>query len=74
MAMKVHELAKEINLTSKELLERASAMNIDVKNHMSILSDADVEKLKGSSKRDNLIVKGKSTKGKEAPQELWLKP
>ena len=69
MAMKVHELAKEINLTSKELLERASAMNIDVKNHMSILSDADVEKLKGSSKRDNLIVKGKSTKGKEAPQE-----
>lgn len=69
MAMKVHELAKEINLTSKELLERANALNIDVKNHMSVLGDADVEKLKGSSKHDSLIVKGKSTKEKETSHE-----
>ena len=69
MAMKVHELAKEINLTSKELLERAKALNIEVKNHMSVLSDNDIERLKGTHKQDSLIVKGKSTKGKETQQE-----
>ena len=39
MAMKVHELAKEMNLNSKDILERAEKLGISVKSHMSVLSD-----------------------------------
>ena len=45
MTKKVHELAKEMNITSKELLEKAHQLGIDVKSHMSALSDADIDKI-----------------------------
>ncbi|HEV2356636.1 MAG TPA: translation initiation factor IF-2 N-terminal domain-containing protein, partial [bacterium] len=38
--MKVHELARELGLTSKELIDRLEAMKVSVRNHMSVL-DAD---------------------------------
>lgn len=40
---RVHALAKELNITSKELLEKLPSLNIEVKNHMSTLT-ADEEK------------------------------
>ncbi len=46
MAMKVHELAKEMNLNSKDILERAEKLGISVKSHMSVLSDSDIKKIK----------------------------
>ena len=50
MAMKVHELAKEMNLNSKDILERAEKLGISVKSHMSVLSDSDIEKIKDGRK------------------------
>ncbi len=50
MAMKVHELAKEMNLNSKDILERAEKLGISVKSHMSVLSDSDIEKIKEGRK------------------------
>ncbi|MBM4148235.1 MAG: translation initiation factor IF-2 [Lentisphaerae bacterium] len=44
--MRVHELAKEMGLSSKELLEKARGLGIDVKNHMSSLADDAVAALK----------------------------
>lgn len=41
MTIKIHELAKELNMNSKELLERVNAMGIEAKSHMSGLSDID---------------------------------
>ncbi|MBQ9972583.1 MAG: translation initiation factor IF-2 N-terminal domain-containing protein, partial [Firmicutes bacterium] len=41
MAVKVHELAKELNMGSKELLERINGMGIEASSHMSALSDMD---------------------------------
>jgi translation initiation factor IF-2 len=38
--VKVHELARELGLTSKELIDRLETMKISVRNHMSVL-DAD---------------------------------
>lgn len=35
---RVHALAKELNVTSKELIDRISSLNIEVKNHMSTLN------------------------------------
>ncbi len=46
MAMKVYELAREMNLNSKDILERAERRGIDVKSHMSVLSDSDIKKIK----------------------------
>ena len=35
--MRVHELAKKLNLTSKELLSQLSKHGIKAKNHMELL-------------------------------------
>ena len=35
--MKIHELAKKLNLNSKEVLERAKELNINVKSHLSAI-------------------------------------
>ena len=43
---RIHELAKELNVTSKELIESASKLGIEVKNHMSTLEDHEIGKLK----------------------------
>lgn len=37
--MRVYELAKELNTSSKTLMDKLKAINIDTKNHMSILDD-----------------------------------
>lgn len=44
--MRVHELAKELNLSSKELLERLAEMKIPAKSHASVLNDAYVQKVR----------------------------
>ncbi len=45
-SMRVHELAKELNMSSKELLDRLAAMKIPAKTHASILNDAYVSKIR----------------------------
>lgn len=44
--MRVHELAKEFNISSKEMLDKLHAMKIPAKSHASMLTDADVEKVR----------------------------
>ena len=44
---RIYELAKELNVSSKELVEKAQTLGIDVQNHMSALSDQDANQLKG---------------------------
>ena len=44
--MKLYDLAKELNLASKELLSKVKEMGIDVKSHLSSLEDEDVEKIR----------------------------
>ncbi|MBR6014711.1 MAG: translation initiation factor IF-2 N-terminal domain-containing protein, partial [Firmicutes bacterium] len=46
--MKIHELAKELNITSKELLEKAGSLGIEAKAAQSNVSDADADKLRNS--------------------------
>lgn len=43
--IRVYELAKELNTTSKRLMEKLAEINIDVKNHMSLLEEDQLEKL-----------------------------
>ena len=44
--MRVHELSKELGLSSKELLEKLQAAGIEAKNHMSALDDAAVQRMR----------------------------
>ena len=46
--MKVHEIAKKVGVTSKEALEKAKELGIDVKSHLSTLEDNDAKKLEES--------------------------
>ncbi len=51
--IRVHALAKEIGVSSKELLEKLGNLNIDVKNHFSTLTDAEEKKVRDSyNKKD----------------------
>jgi translation initiation factor IF-2 len=44
--MRVHELAKEFGMSSKELLDKLQAMKIPAKNHASTLVEAYVDKIR----------------------------
>jgi translation initiation factor IF-2 len=44
--MRVHELAKEFGMDSKEFLERLLDMKVPVKNHASTLNDAYVDRIR----------------------------
>lgn len=46
--IRVHELAKELNKTNKELLDFLKSKEIEVKSHMSSLSDEQVQMVKGA--------------------------
>ena len=66
--MKVSELAKELGITSKEVVEKAANMGIEAKAAQSNLSDIDATAIKNSilakKKKDaeTKIVKAKSRK------------
>lgn len=62
--MRVHELAKEFDMTSKELLSRLAEMKIPAKSHASILQDAHVEKV-----RKNLAPEIKERAGQLEDEE-----
>ena len=58
---KLYELAKEMDIPSKELLEKAKAIGIDLKSHLSVISDEDISKIRGVYKNS-----GKSEEKKES--------
>lgn len=43
--LKIHELAKELNVTSKRLMEKLEEIGIHPKSHMSTLEDDELERL-----------------------------
>ena len=51
--MRVHELAKELDITSKELIEKANeALGLSLKSHSSTIGDGYIDKIKGLYKKD----------------------
>ncbi len=69
MTKKVHELAKELNISSKELQEKAAQLGISVTSHMSVLSDADVDKIKGTKKETKIVKAEPKKKGTTVQEE-----
>ena len=58
MGKKIHEIAKEVGLTSKEVLKIANDLGIEVKSHLSAVDDNDAKKIKDS-------ITGKQDLGKK---------
>ncbi len=48
--VKIYDIAKKLNLTSKEILERAEALKIEAKSHLSNIDEADAKRIEDSFK------------------------
>ena len=62
--IKVHEIAKNIGVNSKDVVEKAKELGIDVKNHLSTLEESDAKKLEesfGKVKKENKEVAEKAS-------------
>ena len=60
--IKLYDIAKELNLTSKEVLEVAKKLNIDAKSHLSSIEEDEAKRIRES-------VKGQKTKKEDRRPE-----
>ena len=72
--IKIHEIAKKLGLTSKEVLEKAQKLNIDVKSHLSAVTDEEAKKIEDELTKSNKtdqksknVVKQSSANKKDEP-------
>ena len=63
--MRVHELAKELGMENKELIDLLHKKNVEVSNHMSSIEDNIADEIR---KEKNTRSEGKS-EGEEAPKK-----
>ena len=67
--MKVHELAKELNMASKELLDKLIKLNYNVKSHLSTLEEDEVVKIKKQLKGNSPNSASSTKKENDAPKK-----
>ena len=66
--LRVHEYAKQINKTSKEVIEQLSKLNVQVTNHMSTLEGDAVSKLDSVYKKPSAPAQKTATPSNNRPQ------
>ena len=57
--MKIHELAKELGLPSKEVLDKAKKLGIEVTSHLSNIEDEQANKIRQSYNKNNIKKENK---------------
>ncbi len=69
--VKIHEIAKKIGLASKEVLDVANKLKIEVKSHMSGVSEEEAEQIekKLKQKEENKKEEKKKDKEKDVKKE-----
>ena len=45
--IRVYEYAKQLNMSSKEILSILKRMNVTVNNHMSMIGEEEIQKIQG---------------------------
>ncbi len=61
--IKIHEIAKKLGLTSKEILEKAKSLNLNIKSHLSSVTDEEAKQLEEAlKKKDKTEQKNKQNK------------
>ena len=63
--MKVHELAKEFNLPSKDMVDKLNKMGYSIKSHLSTLEDSEVNDIRKKLSEDKLKKEDKSNQIKK---------
>ncbi|HVJ47760.1 translation initiation factor IF-2 [Desulfitobacterium sp.] len=69
MSIRVHELAKELNLSSKDVMAKLGSMGIDVKNHLSAVEKGDADSLRAQVPHQKGEDQGKEVPLTVAPGE-----
>ena len=69
--IKIHEIAKKLGLASKEVVERAQELKIEVKSHMSGVTDEEAKKIEDSfaEKKEKTASNKKENNVKEVKKE-----
>ena len=68
--MKVYELAREIGIPNKELIAKMQEMGIDVKSHLNVIDDQDVDKVRNTFSMDVSEVENEPVRVESKP-EKW---
>lgn len=68
MTKRIYELAKDLNVSSKDLVSIANKANMSVKNHMSTLDDKAIQTLTNAVKKNNNSAKSQAAEQK-APKK-----
>jgi translation initiation factor IF-2 len=80
MGKRVFEVAKDLGVDHRELLERCDSLSIDVRNYMSVLNDDDEQALRGSFTTAKKVVEQVQAPGvvrrrrRVAPAEATSRP
>ncbi|WP_036728784.1 translation initiation factor IF-2 [Peptoniphilus mikwangii] len=70
--IRVHALAKDIGISSKELIDKLSSLNVIVKNHMSTIEETDEAKIRSiydktkNLEKENINKQVKDTKSEKS--------
>ena len=70
--IKIHELAKEIGMASKDVLEKAKSLGIDVASHLSNVTDEQATEIRNAyskNNKNNVKKENKVESKKEAKKE-----
>ena len=67
--IKVHELAKELDKASKDILAVAKELGIEAKSHMSSINEADAEKIKNKLGFSDMKKEDKKEKKKRKKEK-----
>ena len=72
--IKIHEIAKKIGVSSKEALERAKALGIDVSSHLSGVEEQEAKKIEDSFKNSNNAEMSQKQKENKPKKEVKEEP
>ena len=67
--IKIHEIAKKIGVSSKEALERAKSLGIEVSSHLSGVEDQEAKRIEDSFKGTNNQAQKGEEKAKKVKKE-----
>ena len=63
--IKIHEIAKKLGLTSKEIIDRATELKIEAKSHLSAITEEEAQKIENSFKKKETKQENKKEDKKE---------
>ncbi|CAM3748761.1 translation initiation factor IF-2 [Alkalicoccus chagannorensis] len=72
--MRIYEYAKEKNMSSKEVINKLKNHNIEVNNHMSVITEDTIKKLEGGTEEKTVASTPKRSSDKNSVKEKKSTP